>query len=426
MPPKRKAAAQATKRLEKRAKREEEEDAALEEEENDELSPSSSSAAPKKSTPGVWKQENTCYILDSGENRAKIAAFDMDHTLIYPKSGAKFAKNRNDWAWLYPDVPKKLKELHDKEGYKVVIFTNQAGIEKKNTSAKDITNKILDLQQELGFPLQAFVAAATDHYRKPNTTMWKYLEQHSNGGVAIDRKNSFYCGDAAGRAKNWKPNKPKDFNCSDRAFAFNIGVKFYTPEEYFLKEEAADFAWDSVDPEEMVRKYSKAPLAVKLVPKGKQELVLLVGPPASGKSTFYRRNFGQDPNYVWINCDTLKTKDKCVKTAREALANGQSVVIDNTNPAKAVRAEYLALAKDAGVTARCFYLQTPVELAHHLNFYREKLVAVRRVPDVAYNMYKSKFEAPTTKEGFTEVTEVPFALVFDDDEHKKLFLERTC
>jgi hypothetical protein len=27
----------------------------------------------------------------------KIAGFDMDHTIVYPKSGAKFAKNRADW-----------------------------------------------------------------------------------------------------------------------------------------------------------------------------------------------------------------------------------------------------------------------------------------------------------------------------------------
>jgi hypothetical protein len=33
-----------------------------------------------------------------------------------------------------------------------------------------------------------------------------------------------YVGDAAGRAKNWAPDKPKDFSCSDRMFAANIGI----------------------------------------------------------------------------------------------------------------------------------------------------------------------------------------------------------
>jgi DNA 3'-phosphatase len=81
------------------------------------------------------------YVLNSGIHSTKIAAFDMDHTLVYPKSGAKFAKNRNDWAWWHPSVVPKLQALH-KDNYKVVIFTNQAGIEKKNTKAGDITGKV--------------------------------------------------------------------------------------------------------------------------------------------------------------------------------------------------------------------------------------------------------------------------------------------
>lgn len=45
-------------------------------------------------------------------------------------------------------------------------------------------------------------------------------------------KNSFYCGDAAGRPKT--DLKPKDFSDSDLKFAREIGVKFHTPESLFL------------------------------------------------------------------------------------------------------------------------------------------------------------------------------------------------
>ena len=40
------------------------------------------------------------------------------------------------------------------------------------------------------------------------------------------KKNSFYCGDAAGR-KN-------DFSDSDKNFAKNIGIEFYIPEKIFM------------------------------------------------------------------------------------------------------------------------------------------------------------------------------------------------
>lgn len=42
--------------------------------------------------------------------------------------------------------------------------------------------------------------------------------------LQVDLKKSRYVGDAAGRAKNWAPGKPKDFSCSDSMFAANIGI----------------------------------------------------------------------------------------------------------------------------------------------------------------------------------------------------------
>jgi len=51
----------------------------------------------------------------------------MDDTIITRKSGAKFPKNADDWLFLNDKVVPKIKELAE-EGYKIVIFTNQAGI----------------------------------------------------------------------------------------------------------------------------------------------------------------------------------------------------------------------------------------------------------------------------------------------------------
>ena len=56
----------------------------------------------------------------------------------------------------------------------------------------------------------------------------------ANGGVKVDLNQSIYVGDAAGRPAEGK--KKKDFSFSDRLFALNAGLKFYTPEEHFLGE----------------------------------------------------------------------------------------------------------------------------------------------------------------------------------------------
>lgn len=56
--------------------------------------------------------------------------------------------------------------------------------------------------------------------------------------------SSFFCGDAAGRPDRIGSNGQqikKDYSCCDRLFAINIGLKFYTPEEYFWKVPKEEF-----------------------------------------------------------------------------------------------------------------------------------------------------------------------------------------
>lgn len=56
------------------------------------------------------------------------------------------------------------------------------------------------------------------------------------------------------------------------------------------------------------------------------ELVLFVGYPALGKSSFFRTHFAP-AGYTHVNQDTLKTRDKCVKAVGQALQEKQSVVV---------------------------------------------------------------------------------------------------
>lgn len=60
-------------------------------------------------------------------------------------------------------------------------------------------------------------------FRKPLTGMWDYIVADNDSAVVVDISDSFYVGDAAGRPANWQPGKKKDFACSDRLFALNLG-----------------------------------------------------------------------------------------------------------------------------------------------------------------------------------------------------------
>lgn len=212
--------------------------------------PERESSAKKKKTEeskfGLeWNTINDTLVIFSSNDlkgSEKVLAFDMDDTLITTKSGGKFPSGRKDWVWWDESVPSTLKQKHS-EGYKIVIFTNQAGVEKKKTKLSDITGKILDLSNELDIPLQAFVAIATDIHRKPNNTMWEIFCKDYNQNVKI--KEATYIGDAAGRKAGWKPGLKKDFSCGDRKFALNSGIQFKTPDEFFLGENPIhDFDWD--------------------------------------------------------------------------------------------------------------------------------------------------------------------------------------
>ena len=63
----------------------------------------------------------------------------------------------DDWKFFLTSVPEKLRSLHAK-GYRLVIFTNQAGIATGTVKAFDIKHKIEAIIREVGVPMQAMIA----------------------------------------------------------------------------------------------------------------------------------------------------------------------------------------------------------------------------------------------------------------------------
>ena len=76
-----------------------------------------------------FQRHKSIVIGSLGKQKAseKIAAFDMDWTLIKTKSGRTFPIDANDWDWWDTEVLPKLKQL-DADGFRVIIFTNQGGV----------------------------------------------------------------------------------------------------------------------------------------------------------------------------------------------------------------------------------------------------------------------------------------------------------
>ncbi|KAI8384401.1 polynucleotide kinase 3 phosphatase-domain-containing protein [Radiomyces spectabilis] len=355
--------------------------------------------------------------VDKEVGRHKVAAFDLDATLISTKTGRVHSKDENDWQWWHSSVPSQIKKLHD-DGYKIVVFSNQNGLNSP-TRIQSFKRKVEAILSQLSMPVWLLAAMNKDQYRKPMVAMWNWLEKQANDGVKIEQ--SFYVGDAAGRADNWKPRQKRDHSCTDRKFADNIGIGFYTPEEFFLKEPKAAFSWGGFIPSESTQNEMLfTPSSSPLVLKDEPEVIVFVGYPASGKSTFAEK-YLIPHGYVYVNQDTLKTRNKCIAACKDALAKHQSVVIDNTNPEIATRASYIQVARDAGAKVRCFYFTADEHLARHNNYYRaiQKPHENRELlSDIAFRTFKSRLQIPTEAEGFDEVKKINFIFEGSEEEQR--------
>lgn len=321
---------------------------------------------------------NSLFVYGTTEisHNARLAVFDLDGTLIKTASGKKFPVDSDDWTWLYGSTKSTLRKLL-KKGYHLIIISNQAVKgENKQKAIKNKVKKIVKVLKEKGNNnITVFLATVHDKWRKPHTTIWDTYLNH------CDKENSFYVGDAAGRKG--------DHGCSDRKFAHNIGIKFYTPEMYFLNEEDREYSW--ARPKGAFFKPAITTDTLFDLPTlTSPYVVILIGPPASGKTTFAKQYL---PDTSVVGMDIYKTKAKTFKKYKELLGNDENIVVDNTNPSKEGRDEYVALAKEYNYRVYYFAMDVSKELAYHLNYYRTAMED-RYIPEIAYRIYYSKLEMP--------------------------------
>ncbi|XP_056467303.1 bifunctional polynucleotide phosphatase/kinase [Gadus chalcogrammus] len=381
----------------------------------------SSSVCPKSH----WQQIGNLLLYTAAgvRGREKIAGFDIDGCIITTKSGKVFPTAPDDWRILFSEIQPRLASLLQK-GHKVVFFTNQMGIARGKLNPNVFKSKVEDILSSLQLPVQVFVATGPGIFRKPVTGMWTHLCEKANSGVTVDRCQSFYVGDAAGRPVNWAPGKKKkDFSCSDRLFALNLGLQFHTPEEYFLRWKSAPYSLPELDPRKLDSRGRLYDPPSASLTTDQTEVIVAVGFPASGKSTFFHTHV-VPKGYVYINRDTLGSWQSCVTACERALREGRSAAVDNTNPDPESRKRYIDVAKASGVPCRCFHFSASLEQAKHNNRFREMApsdVKHVKVNDMIFHSYKKHHVAPDLSEGFSEILQIHFVPDFKDSKSESLF-----
>lgn len=371
--------------------------------------------------------ESTSSVAASKRN--KVAAFDFDFTLIKTSSGKKFASDAQDWKWWHASVPGRIRRMYLEEGFTIVIISNQGGITLKpdtkmpkahQSKTEVFKTKVSAVFNQLDIPISIYAATEKDIYRKPRTGMWtELLEDNEISPADLDLEHSVFVGDAAGRQA--KQGKPKDFSCSDRNFAANVGIKFHTPEEFFLGEEPRPFT-RTFEPSEYLTAASTSEVRQTYTKKNQCDLVLFCGSPGAGKSTFYWKQL-EPLGYTRVNQDTLKTREKCLKVADQYLKEGKSVAIDSTNPDTDVRSKWVQLAAKHNVPIRCVLFTASTEICEHNDVVRalnDMMNPEKRtiLSSLAFRGFASRYRQPHLSEGFQDITEVAFQFIGSEVERE--------
>lgn len=136
------------------------------------------------------------------------------------------------------------------------------------------------------------------------------------------------------------------------------------------------------------------------------EVVILMGIPASGKTTFYRERFF--PSHVYVSLDQVKSRSAENELFEFCLRRQKNCAIDNTNIRPADRKRYIdaSRALKMRVVGYCFLSSKYDALKRN----RER-VGLARVPEAAVRTKYADMVYPKMEEGFDEL----FYVTLDDD-----------
>jgi len=131
----------------------------------------------------------------------------------------------------------------------------------------------------------------------------------------------------------------------------------------------------------------------------KLELIIFIGLQASGKSSFYQRQFAA--SHAVVSKDLLRNNRSPARRQQqlieEELQAGHSVVVDNTNVTLEGRAELIRLGRLYNATITGYYFESQISQCLERNRQR---TGKARVPDVAIFATLKKLVRPSYQEGF--------------------------
>lgn len=328
------------------------------------------------------------------------ACFDLDHTLISPKSGNIFPKNKNDWK-LNENVKNVLNEFSN-NNWLIVVISNQLSIHKK-INKEDFIEKLTNISNLLSINIKFLVSTSNNYYRKPMIGMWDILNNEFSN---INQIEHFYCGDAFNNDK---------LKASDLKFSLNISsiyekCLFIYPSTLFIndfkityyltsKKLSQEFDIKSVLNNSLsyfqIEKYLKKLSFIDDNNKLNEfirnyKYLFIISPPSSGKTTFCYKYLTE---YKRLSKDDYRSKSIYYRNIVENINN--KLVFDNTNYSEKNRNEIIDILSNHNINLNQIgFIIRDIDksVSFYLNNYRCMITKnnSKLLPNVAiYNYFKN-------------------------------------
>jgi predicted kinase len=129
------------------------------------------------------------------------------------------------------------------------------------------------------------------------------------------------------------------------------------------------------------------------------EVVLLMGMPGAGKTSFFRERFAA--THLHLSKDlwphARRREERLLRRLSEALGEGRAVVVDNTQVSRRARAGVLAVARAQGAHVVGYFFAVRLQECLARNARR---TGRARVPEEAVCILAQQLQPPARSEGF--------------------------
>ena len=133
-------------------------------------------------------------------------------------------------------------------------------------------------------------------------------------------------------------------------------------------------------------------------------MVLFIGIPGSGKSSFYKEKFFT--THIRVNLDMLRTRKREMRLLEFCMNTSMRLVVDNTNVTREERERYITLGKVFHFRIIGYYFRSDLIECMNRNSQRQ---GKEKIPERGLRSMFKKMKPPEYSEGFDELYEVQIA-----------------